>query len=58
VNLKIGDTVEYDGRLHVVRGFTRVSSSAQHVVLEALSEPTTVVTVPLSALSATGRGTD
>ena len=50
MNLKLGDTVEYGGRLWVVRGFTHASSSEQHVVLEDSAASTPVVTLPVRAL--------
>ena len=47
MNLNIGDKVEYDGRLWLVRGFTRASSSEQQVLLEDPQATTKVVLVPL-----------
>jgi hypothetical protein len=32
--VKIGDSVRYEGRPYIVRGFTYASSSTQHVILE------------------------
>jgi len=45
--VRIGDSVRYRLRRYIVRGFTRVSSSVQHVVLEDV-ETGEFVTVPMA----------
>ena len=41
---KIGDSVRYEGRVYVIRGFTHASSATQYVILadEATGESETV----------------
>lgn len=49
--VKIGDSVRYEGRLYVVRGFSFLSSPTQHVLLED-QETGERATAPLADIEA------
>lgn len=52
VTVKIGDKVMFAGRLYVVRGFTRMGSRDQHVVLADAKIASTLVTARMDLVEA------